>query len=384
MLRLILAILLFAASLLCVLPIPAKQFWYLAIAIGEFPWVTIIASLILLVWIGYARTYRLPAVIFCLCAIILFSRPLFSAAIIGRHLDERLARAFRIRTADLKEPHRAQPFSLTQMISGIGAESMPFTNHQYAPGGNEHSLRFYPSAVAGIRPCLIMVHGGSWKSGNNGELPNVNDYYARSGYAVASINYRLASQAKSPAPQEDVAMAFKWLKAHVAELNIDTTSFVLMGRSAGGQIVLTAAYSLHEPGLRGVVSFYGPTDMLFAWDNPHNQLVMRHRDVLSDFFGGPPNGLRQKYLDGSPARMVTAQTVPTLIVHGMLDEHVHFKESEILDSVLQRAGVPHLLLGLPWATHGCEYSLNGPSGQLAVYAGERFMYSVTQGSLRKP
>ncbi len=383
MIRLILSVIFFAASLLCVLPIPAKQLWYLAIAVGEFPWVTIILSLLLLIWVSRRRRYRVPAMLFALCAVALFSRPLFSAAIIAHHLDERLAGAFRVRTADLKAPHRQQPFSLTQMISGIGAKPVPFTNHQYAPGGDEHSLRFYPAALPGPRPCLVMVHGGSWKSGNNGELPNVNDYYARAGYAVASINYRLASQAKSPAPQEDVAMAFGWLKAHAATLNIDTTAFVLMGRSAGGQIVLTAAYTLHEPGLRGVVSFYGPTDMLFAWNDAHNQLVMRHRDVLTDFYGGSPDTLRQRYLDGSPARMVTAQTVPTLMVHGMLDQHVHFRESEILDSALQRAGVPHLLLGLPWATHGCEYSLNGPSGQLAVYSAERFMYAVTQGALRQ-
>ncbi len=383
MIRLILSIIFFAASLLCVLPIPAKQLWYLAIAVGEFPWATIILSFLLLIWISRKRSYRVPAMLFIVIAIALFSRPVISAALIGRHLNDRLIAAFQIKISYLKEPHRNRPFSLTQMICGIGAKPMPFTNHQYAPGGEEHSLRFYPSAAPGMRPCLVMVHGGSWKSGNNGELPNVNDYYARAGYAVASINYRLASQAKSPAPQEDVAMAFKWLKGHAAELQIDTTAFVLMGRSAGGQIVLTAAYSLHEPGLRGVVSFYGPTDMLFAWNDKHNQLVMRHRDVLTDFYGGSPDTLRQRYLDGSPARMVTAQTVPTLIVHGMLDQHVHFRESELLDSSLDRAGVPHLLLGLPWATHGCEYSLNGPSGQLAIYAGERFMYAVTEGTLRK-
>lgn len=379
MIRLILSIILLLASLLCVLPIPAKQLWYLAIAIGEFPWVTIMIGLLLLVWILCKRKYRLSASLITLCAMALFSRPLFSAAIIARDLDARLDKNFSVSTADLKAPHRAQPFSLTQMISGIGATARPFVNYQYAPWGEEHSLRFYPSAIEGVRPCLVMVHGGSWKSGNNGELPNVNDYFSRAGYVVASLNYRLAPKALSPAPQEDVAMAFKWLKGHAAELNIDTSAFVLMGRSAGGQIVLTAAYSLHEPGLRGVVSFYGPADMFFAWDDPHNQLVMRNRDVLADFFGGSPDTLHQRYLDGSPARLVTPQSVPTLIVHGKLDQHVHFRESEILDSVLQRAGVPHMLLGLPWATHGCEYSLNGPSGQLAVYTAERFMYSVTRG-----
>ncbi len=315
-----------------------------------------------------------------MCAMVLFSRPLVGAALIARHLDEKLTGAFGRGSAGLQAPHRARPFSPLQMISGIGARPMPFANYQYAAGDSAHTLRFYPAAAPGSRPCLIVVHGGSWKSGNNSELSNTNDYFARGGYAVASINYRLAGQAKSPAPQEDLAMAFRWLKDHAARLRIDTANFVLMGRSAGGQIVLTAAYTLHEPGLRGVISFYGPTDMLFAWNDRHNQLVMRHRDVLRDFFGGAPDSLRQRYIEGSPLRYVNAHSVPTLIVHGMLDQHVHYRESELLDSALSGAGVPHLLIGLPWATHGCEYSLNGPSGQLAVYAEERFLYSVTQGT----
>ena len=27
-----------------------------------------------------------------------------------------------------------------------------------------------------------------------------------------------------------------------------------------------------------------------------------------------------------------------------------------------------IFLSLPWATHGCDYTLNGPSGQLATYS----------------
>jgi len=32
---------------------------------------------------------------------------------------------------------------------------------------------------------------------------------------------------------------------------------------------------------------------------------------------------------------------------------------------------------LPWATHGCDFNLNGPSGQLATYTVERFLNVVT-------
>jgi len=70
--------------------------------------------------------------------------------------------------------------------------------------------------------------------------------------------------------------------------------------------------------------------------------------------------------------------VPTLLIHGGNDAHVHYELSEMLDKKLDAYQVKHLLLGLPWATHGCEYSLNGPSGQLAKYTIERFVHVVTR------
>lgn len=381
MIRLILSLLLLLCSLLTVLPIPAKQVWYLAIAVAEFPWVWILASLLLLSWAAVRRACRIPVLIISVVAGYLFCVPVIGAYRLSRGLDGALAAAYGQTKGPLQAPHRAVPFSALQMIGGIGAAKVAFTTHQYAAGGSEHSLNIYPSQVAGVRPCLVVVHGGSWKSGSNAELPDVNSYFAKAGYQVATINYRLAPDSHSPAPQEDVHLAFGWLRAHAAEFRIDTTSFVLMGRSAGGQIVLTAAYSAPEPGLRGVISFYGPTDMLFAWSDKHNRLVMDHQQVMRDFFGGSPDEVHQQYVAGSPVTYVTPRTVPTLLVHGMLDQHVHFRESELLAAKLQSAGVPHMLLGLPWATHGCEYSLNGPSGQLVVYTAERFLHQVTQNSV---
>ena len=382
MLRLILALLLLLISTLTIFPVPAKQVWYLAIAVGEFPWVWIIGVTLLLTWICLSEKYRLPAGAISFAALILFSIPVYKAYRIGSRLDERLKLAFGIKDFNPEAPHRNAPFTVTQMISGIGAAKVSVHYVPVCTRRHGAFTHFYPSQISGKRPCLVVVHGGSWKSGNNGELPDVDCYFAKAGYQVATINYRLAPEYKSPAPQEDVHAAFAWLRAHAVELNIDTNNFLLLGRSAGGQIVLTAAYGLHEAGLRGVISFYGPADMIYGYNEPHNQLVMRHQQVMQDFFGGTPATQQQAYLDGSPVKLATAQSVPTLLVHGMLDQHVHYHESEIMDSVLQAKGVPHLLLGLPWATHGCEYSLNGPSGQLGVYAMERFMYAVTQNKIK--
>ena len=65
-------------------------------------------------------------------------------------------------------------------------------------------------------------------------------------------------------------------------------------------------------------------------------------------------------------------------MHGKVDAHVWYEQSVRLAKKLDEFKVKNYLLSIPWGTHGCEYNLNGPSGQLSIYAEERFFYAVTQ------
>ena len=386
MTRTILAALLFLLSLLAVLPIPARQLWYAGIAVGEFSWVGVLAASAILMWSIFAPWRKWIGVAFSAIALLLFTTPLIRAVRVSKGLEAGLRTAFGPGVDSLPPQHRSAAYSPSRMLAGKDWKKVRFSTYTYAVKGNDTlTLNFYrpkdevklPQMQGGLRPCLLVVHGGSWKSGSNKELPNVNRYFASQGYAVASINYRLAPEHQSPAPVEDVASALAWLRDRSEALGIQPNNFVLLGRSAGGQIVLASAYTLNDPGIRGVVSFYGPTDMIYGWNDPHNQLVIRHRDVLSDFFGGSPKEVRTKYIEGSPAMFVNQHTPPTLLVHGALDQHVHDEESALLAEKLKAMGVPHYCLRIPWATHGCEYELRSPSGQLSVYAMERFLAAVT-------
>jgi acetyl esterase/lipase len=214
--------------------------------------------------------------------------------------------------------------------------------------------------------------------GDNSEIAAVNNYYANAGYQVATINYRLAPKFHSPAPQEDLHAAFAWLRTHATELKIDTNNFVLTGRSAGAQIVLTMAYTGNEHGVKGVAAFYGPTDMLWSYKYPDNPLIMDSRAVERDFLGGSPTEVYQKYVAESAMFHVNPQTVPTMLLHGMNDAHVWYQQSERLEKILNDNKVKNMVVLFPWATHGCEYNLNGPAGQLSIYAVERFFYALTQ------
>ena len=66
--------------------------------------------------------------------------------------------------------------------------------------GQDYKLDFYPSQISGERPCVMVVHGGSWSSGDSQQLPELNSYLASIGYNVASINYHLSPKYRSPRP----------------------------------------------------------------------------------------------------------------------------------------------------------------------------------------
>lgn len=379
MLRLITVILLFFCSLLTIFPVPAHQLWYLAVAVSEFSWVFLVFAGLTIIWSFRRSKYRGLSISLGIISIILFLFPIAGAGFIGRNLDSRLEKALSVKEADLKGFHKQKPYSFFSMFTGIGSKRIAYTTYHYAVhSGVDLTLNYYPAQVAGIRPCLIVVHGGSWAKGNSSELPDVNSYFANAGYQVVSINYRLAPKYTSPAPQEDLQAVLSFVRQNAAKLSVDTSNFVLMGRSAGGQIVLAAAYTLNDPGIKGVISFYGPTDMLWSYDHPTNPLIMNSKKVLRDFVGGAPDQVPDKYLASSPMHHVSTLTVPTLLVHGRNDAHVYQRQSYRLKEKLDSFGVTNFLLAIPWATHGCEYKLSSPSGQLSVYCIERFLYAVTK------
>jgi acetyl esterase/lipase len=235
---------------------------------------------------------------------------------------------------------------------------------------------YQPPSFPQPAPCVIVIHGGSWRSGDSKQLAPLNAYLAAHGYIVAAINYRLAPRWRFPAARDDVIAVLNYLKAHADSLHLDPHRFVLIGRSAGGELALLVAYTQHDPSIRGVVSFYGPTDMHWSWANPGNPLVIDTHDIFRAYLGGSPQEFPANYDAASPIRFVDASIPPTLLIHGGRDELVSPRQSERLAERLAKAGVPHFLLRLPWATHAGDFNFSGPMGQISTYAIERFLIAV--------
>jgi acetyl esterase/lipase len=312
--------------------------------------------------------------IMCFAAGLVAVTPVLRAMRVARDLPGQLRTAF-----GEAQPPSSVPLRFADLYKGISppevsAETLVYNTIE----GHELSLDFYRAQSRDLAPLVVVVHGGSWQSGDNREFVSMNRYLAGRGFAVADIIYRLAPQSKFPAPADDTRAAIAFLRSGADKFSIDPNQIVLLGRSAGGQIVLTVAYSMKDPSIRGVISFYAPTDLHYSWENPGNPLVIDTENILRGYLGGSPTETPVNYNQASPICLATPSSPPTLLIHGRRDELVSFQQSVRLSKRLEEVGVPHFNLLLPWATHAFDYILRGPGGQISTYAIEHFLEAVTR------
>jgi len=373
MIRLVLFAVLFLFSFLTVYRAPTNLLWYVSILVTEFCWVLILLICLLLFFrFGDAKFY-LASQIIGVAALAIFSIPIVQAIRLANQLPGKFQQAF----PSVRLENIETPFNPVQMITGIAAKKVTFKSFTYDTG-NKLSLDFYPAVEGGTRPCVIVVHGGSWAGGDSQQLPELNSEMAKWNYHVASINYRLAPKSLYPSPLEDVKNALTYLRLNAASLQIDTGNIVLLGRSAGGQIALSSAYTLHDESIKGVICFYGPADMVWGYENPTHPLVMDSRKIMRDYLGGSLEEQRDHYVTSSATETVDSLTPPTLMIFGENDPLVSHEHGWRLTKKLKAFNRPYFELYLPWATHGFDYTLNGPGGQLSTWTVKQFLEAITK------
>ena len=113
------------------------------------------------------------------------------------------------------------------------------SNIPYAQSGmKEHLLDVYrPIRRKGPLPVCIYVHGGGFRILSKDTHWLMGLIFARRGYVVFNINYRLAPRFPFPAALEDTCDAYAWVVEHAESFGGDPSRIVLAGESAGANLI---------------------------------------------------------------------------------------------------------------------------------------------------
>ena len=276
---------------------------------------------------------------------------------------------------------------VTRGIAFATPQGVPLTLDVYRPAGEPDKAR----PTGPIRyPAVVQIYGGAWQRGVPGDNATFATYLASHGFVVFAIDYRHAPRWQWPAQIEDVRTALAWIREHGGDYDADPSRLALVGRSAGAQLAMTAAYEPDAPPVAAVVSLYGPVDLVDGYRNPPRPDPIDVRTIEELFLGGSPDAQPARYREASPITYVDSRTArvraasspgagaasslpPSLLIYGSRDHVVLSRFGAMLDDRLRAAGATSVFLEIPWAEHAFDIIPNGPSGQLSLYYTEQFL-----------
>ncbi len=223
--------------------------------------------------------------------------------------------------------------------------------------GSSTMMDFYlPDDGAVNHPTVMFIHGGGWTAGDKDHAFNIGPRLARSGYVVASINYRLVPKGVFPNNLEDCTCALAFLRAHADEYGIDPDRIAVVGYSAGAHLAGLVGLASDHPELPtdcdaaggqpvappiAVVAASGAQDMVefYDWE--------RDKSRVESIFGGSPAEVPHAYELGSPIFHVRPGVVPFLLMGDAID----FGGIEAMRDALVATGNDARLLRVAGSAH---------------------------------
>ncbi|MGD0499552.1 MAG: alpha/beta hydrolase [Bryobacteraceae bacterium] len=221
------------------------------------------------------------------------------------------------------------------------------------------TMDYYAPQGPGPHPIAIIIHGGGYQRGDSKSESEAYcaDFLWPAGYAVFSVNYRLAPKYPYPDMVYDVERAVRYLRHNAKTWDADPNKIALVGGSAGG-------FLSNMVGLRGAIGdpqAIDPVDresarvqaVVTLYAQSSFATVPLNADVLA-LLGplirheGEPEALRE----ASPITWVTKNAPPFLQILGDQDEYIPFTEATNLQAALAKEGVRCEIVRIPNGRHG--------------------------------
>jgi acetyl esterase len=206
-------------------------------------------------------------------------------------------------------------------------------------------------------PALIVwAHGGGFALGSIDEIDNFARKLAKdSGYAVLSVEYRLAPEHRFPAALNDVEAATRWAAERIEQLAGARVPIVLGGDSAGASLATIVTRQLHAAGEVPIAA------NVLAYPNTDNEQAASLRTFETPFLGAEdvsfflalyaPDAADRASPDFAPTRAEDlAGLPPTLLITAEHD----VLTGQVLEYArkLEAVGVPVRQAHYPGMIHG--------------------------------
>ncbi len=258
--------------------------------------------------------------------------------------------------------------------------------------------------VSGL--ALVYFHGGSWTAMDKdfGTRAFFRHLVAQ-GHTVMDVSYRLCPEVDFYGMMGDVQRAIAWMKNSASRYGVNPEKIVIGGGSTGGHLAMLGGYTPQHPewtpedikdndlSVCGVLSFYGPTDLLTGYSlwkvkqrsekmpplpigtklDPKKAFLYGGR--LDIFLGGHPQDIPDTYQLASPTTHVHPGSPPTLLIQGDKDLLVPVNSTHAHYTKLVESGVPAINIVFPGTEHAFDliFPQISPAAQSALYDVDRFL-----------
>jgi acetyl esterase/lipase len=213
-------------------------------------------------------------------------------------------------------------------------------------------------------PLIVWIHGGAWRSGSKKDMPLAK--LVEAGYAVASVDYRLSTQARFPAQIHDIKAAIRFLRGHGGTWHLATEKVLVAGDSAGGHLAALVGVSnglaelegevggdpAQSSDVQGIISFYGAANLttILHQSTPHGLSV--RVPALELLLGGQPDAVPSLARFASPVTHVDKNDPPLLLLHGDQDPQMPVNQALELQGAYQKVNASVELEVVHGAGHG--------------------------------
>jgi acetyl esterase/lipase len=248
------------------------------------------------------------------------------------------------------------------LLASVFAHAYTQTDIEYASVG-ETALLLDLHTPSGLKqpPLIVYVHGGAWRAGSKSDVPiaGLIDH----GFAIASVDYRLSTQARFPAQIHDIKAAIRFLRAKASTFGINTEKIAIIGSSAGGHLAALVGVTNGHRELEGrvgdhldqrsdvntIVSFYGASNLQSILGQSTEFGLTVRIPALKLLLGDVPEKVPALAKLASPVAHLDKQDPPLLLLHG--DAYPQMPHAQSVE--FQKAYQAKVrLITLPGSKHG--------------------------------